>query len=173
MRARAARAALVAGVALVGAVVGCAGRRLDDSGTFRSEHGYRVTVPSAGWSVVGDTPADIEVRRADGRAAMLAAATCRAAATRAAASVLGRHLLLGLRDRETLVSEAAALAGRRGIHVIVEGRMQGRAERVRVESYTVKDTRCVYDLMYAAPVAVFDTFRTDFERFVQSFTAEG
>jgi hypothetical protein len=171
MRARAGRAALLTTVAIVFAVAGCAGRRLDN-GVYRSEHGYRIAVPGPGWIVVERSPADLELRHADGRAAMLIAATCQRAATRVRYADLERHLLLGLRDRETLQEEETSLAGRRGVHVVVEGRMRDRPERVRIEGYTLKDARCVYDLLYAAQVAAFDALRGDFARFVESFAAE-
>ena len=171
MRARAGRAALITTVVIATAVAGCAGRRLQN-GVYHSEHGYRVTVPGPGWIVVDDSPADLELRRADGQAGMLAAATCRRAATRQRDTDLARHLLLGLRERETLEDGEASLAGHQGVHQVVEGRMRDSRERVRIESYTVKDRRCVYDLLYVAPPAVFESSRADFERFVASFTAE-
>jgi hypothetical protein len=171
MRARAGRAALITTVAIVTAVAGCAGRRLDN-GVYRSEHGYRVTVPGGSWTVVDRSRADLELRRADGRVGMLVAATCQPAAVRQRPVDLGRHLLLGLRERETLEENETSLAGRRGVHVVVEGRMRDSRERVRIESYTVKDRRCVYDLLYVAPPAAFESSRADFVRFVESFTAE-
>jgi len=33
----------------------------------------------------------------------------------------------------------------------------------------VKGDRCVYDLMYAAPAARFEAWRSDFDRMVASF----
>jgi hypothetical protein len=85
---------------------------------------------------------------------------------------LERHLLLGLRERETLEENETSLAGRPGVHMLVEGRMRDSTERVRIESYTLKDGRCVYDLLYAAPPDTFESSREDFGRFVQSFEAE-
>jgi hypothetical protein len=171
MRARAGRAALITTIAIATALAGCAGRRLDN-GVYRSEHGYRVTVPGPGWTVVERSRADLELRRADGRAGMLAAATCQRATARQRSADLARHLLLGLRDRETLEEQETSLAGWRGVHMVVEGRMRDSAERVRIASYTVKDGRCVYDLLYVAPPASFESSRGDFERFVGSFAAE-
>lgn len=171
MRARGGRAALLTIALIVVAVTGCAGRRLQD-GVYRSEHGYRIAVPGADWLVVDDTDADLELRRVDGQAAMLAAATCRPLTARTRYADLGRHLLLGLRERETLEDGEVSLAGRTGAHLVVEGRMRDSRQRVRIESYTVKDNRCVYDLLYVAPPAVFESARGDFERFVRSFAAE-
>lgn len=171
MRARAGRAALITTVVIATAVVGCAGRRLQD-GVFRSEHGYQVRVPGPGWTVVDDSAADLELRRADGQAGMLAAATCRPITTRQRYADLERHLLLGLRERETLEDGEASVAGYRGVHQVVEGRMRGSRERVRIESYTLKSERCVYDLLYVAPAAAFESSRADFARFVGSFAAD-
>lgn len=171
MRARAGRAALIATVGFALALVGCAGRRLDN-GVFRSEHGYRISVPGPGWIVVDESEADLELRRADGQAGMLVAATCRRAAARGELRHLARHLLLGLRDRETLEESETWLGGRRGVHVVVEGRMRQGTERVRIESYMVKDGRCVYDLLYVAPPSAFEASRADFARFVASFASE-
>src|SRR5690349_22915003 len=98
MGAAAGRAALVMAVALGVALAGCAGRRPHD-GVYRSEHGFRVTLPGPEWAVVDGSRAELELRRADGAAAMLAHATCRPEAARRDYGVLERHLLLGLRDR--------------------------------------------------------------------------
>jgi hypothetical protein len=50
--------------------------------------------------------------------------------------------------------------------------MRQSDERVRIESYTLKGERCVYDLLYVAEPAAFDAWRADFQRFVDSFAGE-
>jgi hypothetical protein len=164
------RAALVTAVAFA-VLAGCAGRRLQD-GVYRSEHGFRVTVPGPRWKVVDGSRAELELRRADGEAGMLAHATCRPDAVHRDFGLLERHLLLGLRDRATLEAGDTDLAGRRAAHVVVEGRPRDGAGRMRIESYVLKDARCVYDLLYVAPPEEFDGGREDFRRFVQSFAME-
>lgn len=171
MRPRAGRVALVTTVAVLTALSGCAGRRLHD-GVYRSEHGYRIAVPGPGWTVVDESRADLELRRADGAAGMLVATTCRRATTRQRDADLRRHLLLGLRERETLEDSATSLAGLRGVRVVMEGRMRGNTDRVRIEAYTVRSDRCVYDLLYVAPPAEFAASHEDFARFVRSFAPE-
>src|SRR5438094_415134 len=86
--------------------------------------------------------------------------------------LLERHLLLGLRDRATLEEDETDLGGRRAAHRVVEGRPRDGEERMRIESYVLKDARCVYDLLYVAPPDEFDGGRGDFRRFVQSFVME-
>jgi hypothetical protein len=164
------RAALVTAVAFA-ILTGCAGRRLQD-GVYRSEHGFRVTVPGPGWRVVNGSRAELELRRADGEAGMLAHATCRPDAVRRDFGLLERHLLLGLRDRATLEAGETDLAGRRAAHLVVEGRPRDGEGRMRIESYVLKNARCVYDLLYVAPPGEFDVGRADFRRFVQSFAME-
>jgi hypothetical protein len=164
------RAALVTAVAFA-ILTGCAGRRLQD-GVYRSEHGFRVTVPGPGWRVVNGSRAELELRRADGEAGMLAHATCRPDAVRRDFGLLERHLLLGLRDRATLEADETDLAGRRAAHLVVEGRPRDGEGRMRIESYVLKNARCVYDLLYVAPPGEFDVGRADFRRFVQSFAME-
>src|SRR6267142_1219029 len=171
MRAGARRAALVTAVAFTVIVAGCAGRRLHD-GVFRSEHGFRVAIPGPAWSVVNGSRAELELRRADGGAGMLAHATCRPEAARRDYGLLGRHLLLGLRDRATLEEDETDVGGRRAAHRVVEGRPRDGEERMRIESYVLKDARCVYDLLYVAPPEDFDGGREDFRRFVASFVME-
>jgi hypothetical protein len=164
------RAALVTAVAFA-VLAGCAGRRLHE-GVYRSEHGFRVTVPGPGWVVVDRSRAELELRRADGVAGLRVHATRRPDAARRDYGLLERHLLLGLRDRATLEDGGTDLAGRRAAHLVVEGRPRDGEGRVRIESYVLKDARCVYDLLYVAPPEEFDGGRADFQRFVQSFAME-
>jgi hypothetical protein len=164
------RAALVTAVAFT-ILAGCAGRRVQD-GVYRSEHGYRVTIPGPKWVVVDGSRAELELRRADGGAGMLVHATCRPDTARRDFGLLERHLLLGLRDRATLEDGETDLAGRRAAHLVVEGRPRDGEGRMRIESYVLKDARCVYDLLYVAQPDEFDGGRADFRRFVQSFAME-
>jgi hypothetical protein len=124
------------------------------------------------WKIVDRSRAELELRRADGAAGMLAHATCRPETVRRDFGLLERHLLLGLRDRATLEDDETDVGGRRAVHLVVEGRARDGDERMRIESYVLKDARCVYDLLYVAQADEFDGGRADFRRFVQSFAME-
>jgi hypothetical protein len=163
------RAALI--TAAVAILAGCAGRRVHD-GVYRSPHGFRVSVPGPMWKLVDGSRAELELRRADGATGMLAHATCRPETVRRDFSLLERHLLLGLRDRATLEDDETDVGGRRAVHLVIEGRARDGDERMRIESYMLKDAHCVYDLLYVAPADEFDGGRADFRRFVQSFAME-
>jgi hypothetical protein len=175
VRARAGGAA-IALLAAVG-VVSCAtgrGTRIED-GVYRAPSGYRVTLPGAEWDVVTDdergSRTDLQLRHRDGRAAMLAHAACEGAAARRSFDILTRHILVGLRDRTVIEDGSAQVNGRAAAHTVVDARRRRSDERVRVESYVVKDERCVYDLLFVAVPEVFDARRPAFRSFVNSFTA--
>ena len=70
-----------------------------------------------------------------------------------------------------MLEEDVTVAGRPARHAVIEGRHQEAREPMRVELYVMRDGRCVYDFLYAAPPAAHDAGRPDFERFVTTFTA--
>lgn len=161
-------AALAAVLALV--LGGCAGRRIVD-GVYHAPAGYRVTLP-AGWEVTPESRADLELRHRTVPAGMLVNALCDPAVARRPAAVLSRHLLLGLRERAMMEANEVPVNGRVALHRLLEGRMRQSEDRVRIESYTLTGDRCVYDLLYVAAPEVFDAWRGDFQRFVESFAGE-
>jgi hypothetical protein len=156
---------LLAGAMLL--VVGCGGRRIEN-GVFYSTQGYRVRIPGPEWTVVDESRADLQLKARDGRAGMLAHATCEAHAARRPANVLQRQLLVGLRDRRVVERSEVTVAGRPGTRTVVEAAADDDS-RVRIETVTTTDGRCVYDLIYAAPADVFAARQPAFAEFVASF----
>jgi hypothetical protein len=165
-----ARAATVAAIGLGATLAGCAAHRVED-GVFRASSGYRVTLPGPDWREVRESRADIELRHATAAAGMLANAECDPAVARRRLDVLGRQLLIGLRETHGVRREQVPLNGVRAVHAVLEGQLDGGAT-VRVEAYTLKDARCVYDLLLVAEPAAFERARQDFRRFVDSFATD-
>jgi hypothetical protein len=168
-------AAAFRAVAVVGALAlalgACAGRRIVD-GVYHAPSGYRVTLPGSAWDLAADSRADLELRNRTAPAGMLANAVCDPAVARRGGGVLVQHLLLGMRDRAMIEANETPVKGRVAWHRLLEGRMRGSDERVRIESYTVKGDRCVYDLLYVASPDAFEAWQADFQRFVGSFSGE-
>ena len=150
---------------------GCAVKRIEN-GVYHSPKGYRVTLPDGQWTLVDDSPADLELRHRTGPAGMAVNADCGGVASRRTAGVLARQLLIGLRDRAVIVRERAEVAGQPASRVIVQGRLPDGETSVRIESVLMKNARCLYDFLYVAPPAAFDVARPDFRRFVDSFQGE-
>lgn len=153
------------------ALWGCAGRRIE-GGVFHSPKGYRITLPGAVWTLAAAGPTDLELVDRGTGAGMLVNAACEGGVARRSFSVLLRYPLFGLREREVLEEGEVSLNGRQAAHTILEGRMRGADERVKIELYVMKDDRCVYDFLYVAPPARFDRGRADFHRFLETFATE-
>ena len=159
------------GVALAAAALAlgaCAGRRIEN-GIYHAPSGYQVALPGGGWDVVDKSRADLELRRQGAPAGMLVNALCDARLARHPWDVLNRQLLLGLRERVVVETNDVPVNGRVASHRLLEGRMRDSDERVRIETYTLKNERCVYDLLYVAAPDAFEDGRPAFRRFVDSF----
>ncbi|HTO09947.1 MAG TPA: hypothetical protein VMQ51_00130 [Candidatus Binatia bacterium] len=164
------RAVALAAAAL--ALGACAGARIEH-GVFHAPSGYRVALPPDGaWRIVDDSRADLELRHRTASAGMLVNGACDPAIARRTPDVLDLHLLMGLRDRVELERGEAPVDGRVASHRLLEGRMRQSEERVRVETYTLRGERCVWDLLFVAAPAAFAAARGDFQRFVESFRGE-
>ena len=149
---------------------GCALKRIEN-GVYHSSKGYRVAIPKAEWTLVDGGPADLALRHQGSSAGMAVNAVCEGVAPRRADDVLARQLHIGLRDRRVIERARGEVAGRPASRVLVEGRLEDSA-KVRIESLSMKDERCLYDFLYVAPPAAFDAARADFASFVDSFRTE-
>jgi hypothetical protein len=150
---------------------GCARARIEN-GRYFSPKGYGIAVPAEGWRIVKQSEADLELRHDSQAAAMLANGSCDSVSLRTSGDILARHVLMGLEHRKVIEKGEVAIGERTATHVVLEGRAPGAGGTVWVEAYVVKGDRCVYDFLYAAPAASFETSRRDFQRFVESFRAE-
>jgi hypothetical protein len=150
---------------------GCSVRRIEN-GVYHSPKGYRVAIPGPTWATVDSSDADLELRHRAVPAGIVANAECGRGAGRWPASVLLRHLLVGLSDRTPIERADVVLDGHPATRVVLEAAASAGAERLRIEAWTMSDGRCVYDLLYAAPPDRFPDVYPAFERFVGSFELE-
>jgi hypothetical protein len=154
------------------AAAGCAGTRIE-GGVFTSDKGYRLEMPGEAWTVARDSRADLELRHRDGSAGIVVNASCGAGRSSGPLPALARHLLSGLRDRSVVTREDVSVNGKAARHAIVDGRTGAGGAPVRIELYVMRDERCLYDFLYAAPPERFDATRGDFERVLGTFTTDG
>jgi hypothetical protein len=150
---------------------GCAGRRIRE-GVYHSDKGYRVRIPGADWMVVDQSKADLELRHRDSAAGMVVNAVCDGKVSRRSPGVLRSHLLAGLRERKMIEQREVALDGRPGTRTVLEAHTVGQGARFLIDAVTITDARCVYDLIYAAPVDAPAEHHTAFDQFVGSFAME-
>ena len=147
-------------------LTGCSASRIEN-GVFYSPKGYRVNLPRQGWAVKPGGAAELELQRQDPAGGMLADATCDDKTAGRPLTVLTRHLTFGLEDRVLEDGGPLTLAGRPAQRAVVRGSLDGAP--VGVEAVVIKGERCVYDFLYVAPAAAFETGRVDFQVFVESF----
>ncbi len=151
-------------------VAGCSAGHIEN-GVFYSTKGYQVSLPAQGWAVKPGGPAELELQRQDPAGGMLADATCDDKTAGRPLNVLSRHLTFGLKDRVLEDGGPLTLDGRPAERAVVRGSLDGTP--VGVEAVVVKGQRCVYDFLYVAPAASFETGRGDFRAFVESFSGAG
>jgi hypothetical protein len=156
-----------AALGLALALSACAAGRIEN-GVFYSAKGYQVTLPREGWRVEPGGRAELELRREAPPGGMLADVTCDGREAGRPLGVLARHLTFGLAHRVTLENDRAVMGGREAGHMVVRGSADGA--EVTVEAVVLKGRRCVYDFLYVAPTAAFETGRGDFKAFVGSFS---
>ena len=159
-------------VAVACVATGCVPASRVQDGRYVSSKGYAVAVPPAAWMQVPDAEADVAWQREAPSARMLVSGSCEDGLPRRSMDVLTRQLIVGLRQRTVIERGETSVAGRPAGHVVVEGRADEAGEPLRVEAYVVKDARCVYDFLYAAPASGFETVRAEFRNVVQSFRTE-
>jgi hypothetical protein len=153
---------------------GCSASRVEN-GVFHSSKGFQVSLPRQGWAVKEGGAAEIELQRKDPAGGMLADATCDDKTVARPLTVLSRHLTFGMTERVVEYGGeyggedggTFTLAGRPAQRAVVRGRIDG--VQVGVEAVVIKGERCVYDFLYVAPAAAFETGRGDFRAFVESF----
>jgi len=148
-------------------LAGCSASHIEN-GVFYSSKGYRVSLPSRGWAVKPGGSAELELERQGPSGGMLADATCDDKTAARPLGVLARHLTFGLKDRVLEDGGPLTLAGRPAQRSVVRGSVNGTP--IGVEAVVVKGERCVYDFLYVAPAAVFETGRGDFRAFLDSFS---
>ena len=161
---------LAAGVAISFGAGACAGKRIEH-GVFHSPKGYRVTIPPGIWTVMRDSRADLELRHGSEPVGMAVNASCDGGPPKGSLEMLARHLLIGLRDRSTIAAERTSVNGTVAGHSIVEGRLGESGDPMRVEVYVMRDARCVYDFIYAAPPRGFAVWEPSFRQLLDTFAA--
>ena len=126
-----------------------------------------MNLPAGPWRPSTNGRADLELTGIGLRAGILAHATCEGKPPSRPLLVLARHLTFGLEGRKSLEYEEVTMAGRPGIRMLLEGRLNGMS--VTVEAYVLKGEGCVYDLVYVAPPADFAAGQAAFRELVGSF----
>lgn len=146
---------LLLSAAMIGLWAGCSGAARYQKGRFENARVvYEVPDPGAGWERRQVDGADLVFWNERLSAFILVNSTCDEYRD-APVSALAGHLYIGyIEKKEVLKKEEATIDGRHGIYMEVQGEVDGYP--VKFASYTLAKNYCTYDLVYSAPVKVFD-----------------
>lgn len=144
-------------------LVACAPGRIADGLFTNAEAGYRVPLPSPGWTIASLPEADLVLRWPDEPAAMAIATACGAPAEGPLPS-LQRHLFFGLRDRDVTARAERSVDGVPALQTTLTATLEGQP--VEVSAIVVRRDGCVFDLMYVAEPRAFPRHLPAFERLV-------
>ena len=141
-----------------------------ENGVYHSVKGYRVALPSHGWTVDPAPRADLALQGDAKSGGMLVDATCGGRETARSFHVLARHLTFGLTKRDEIENGTTTVAGREAARSVVRGVADGR--EVTVEALVMRTESCIHDFLYVAPTGAFEAGRPAFRALVESFALE-
>lgn len=156
-----AQAALLTGVLLAG----CGGGHFVNGAYLNEAKGFRVELPP-GWQRIQVEGADVALRAPEGGVTLAVAASC-PPAEEAEPTILTRHLLFGLRQRELVRQEPVSLDGAKGLKTQLRARAAGTP--VLVEAVVVRRGNCLYDLLAVARPETADGGAAGFEALLRGW----
>ena len=126
--------------------------------------GFKVPFLQEGWRRIELDEVALAFRDEAGKATIALFLSCEGEG-KVPLKVLARRLFFGLKDRRVLEQRTLSLNGAEAIQTILQGKLGD--EEVKVSSYVVRGSGCLYDLVYFAKPEAFEAKLDDFERFVR------
>lgn len=81
--------------------------------------------------------------------------------------MLNKQLFIGMKDKEILVKEPVVVGNQKAIHTILTSKIDDYT--LKIDSYVIETDNKIYDLMYWAPLDLFNHAQSDFENMVETF----
>lgn len=125
--------------------------------------GFKVPLLQEGWQRIELPEVALAFQDEAGKATIALFLSCDE--DRTPLKVLARRLFFGLKDRRILEQRTLSLNGAEAIQTILQGKLEGG--EVKVSSYVVRGSGCLYDLVYFAKPEAFDGRLGDFDRFAR------
>lgn len=162
-------------LALAAALVGvaCGGWRGDtyyrrwERGKVHHEATYRFGLPGDGWRPLKEKGVQVAWFHDGLDAAILLDSQCEKHGD-STLEAFTDHLRIDFREWEVKSQEKVTLAGRDGVHTVVQASIDGGATTM-LELYVTKKNGCLFDLEYVAPPHSFERGRPAFAQVVAGF----
>lgn len=160
---------LVPVVAILSA--GCASGRLRDGAYVNETKGFVVRLPSPAWNVEAGREPDLLLSHRHRRAGISVHAACGELPPDRRVEIASRHLFFGLRDKRIIHDYHRAAFRDDAVEVMLRGETDG--EEFLLHGYTVKGSRCLYDLVLFAAPEDYASVNSEFEALVRGFRRSG
>jgi hypothetical protein len=158
--------ACAAGLLLVFGL-GCSGPTLD-SGTWKLDSiTFKVGPVPKEWHRLESGGSSVGFRDESHDATVVVNARCNIPSDDAPLLALTNHLMIGTTEREVTSQEIIPFDNREAMHSILRAKLDGVL--LVWNAYVLKKDNCVYDFVYVAPPAHFDSGVGAFDRFVMGF----
>lgn len=136
-------------------------------GVLSSPHKkYTVTIPEKGWERIKVDKEDLALWHKQHHA-MIALISTDIQNKEVPLEKLNNQLFIGLKGKETALNEPSKVDNQSAIHTILTGEMDNC--KLKIASYVIRTEDGVYDMVYWAPVDLFDREKVSFENMIQSF----
>lgn len=162
--------ALLAAIAVLGAVGGCgrAAARSFDGSVFREGPvAFQIAPVPAGWRSVDVTDASLAFRDETHGASILLNARCRRPDEGTPLVALTNHLIIGSTERDVQSQVAEPFDGREALHTKLRAKWDGVP--IAFDIFVMKKDGCVYDFIYMGDPSAFDAGAPAFEGFAKGF----
>ncbi len=145
---------------------GCASLQIKEGVFFPFHKQYTVSIPRGDWEVTKLSGEDITLRN-KGCQATITLITSDIKNEEISLESINARLFIGVKDKKTLVKEIVPVGSSHAMHTVLECIVNG--QKLRIDSYIIKSKKKVFDLVYWAPLDVFDYGQGEFEYTVKSF----
>lgn len=143
-----------------------------DGVTYHGEDfAFRVSTPPSSWRRLEVTHASLAYRDDAADATIAVNGRCRVDGDDVPLASLTQHLFLEFTNREITTQEVVPFDGREAMHTVLVAKLDGVPKKFDV--WVLKKDGCVYDFVYIAPTARYDSGVGGFQRFVQGFSTVG
>ncbi|HVJ93756.1 MAG TPA: hypothetical protein VM580_28330 [Labilithrix sp.] len=139
-----------------------------DGNVYRSGPiAFQLPDPPPSWKRIDVDEAALAFRDDAHDASVLLNARCLTADDRTPLAALTNHLLIGATEREYLSQETEAFDGREALHTKLKAKWDGVP--MHIDIYVLSKDGCIYDFVYFAAPAGFESGAPAFESFVRGF----
>lgn len=144
---------------------GCSSLQIKQ-GKFSPYHrGYTINIPEKGWQPIRLDKEDIALWNEQYNAT-IAIISSNVESKKLPPEMVANELFIGIKNKKTILKEMIIIDNQKAIHTLITGDMDDY--RLKIDSYVIPINNKVYDLVYWAPLDMFDFVHNYFQDMVKT-----